>query len=81
MADVPLDFRKTRDRLSAIESAIRSGGTATDQMWLDAFNSLMTDLAQDRMANPTKNVPTEAQRQTQLERDLKKIANKPPLDQ
>jgi hypothetical protein len=77
MSEVALDFRKTRDRLLSIESAIRSGGTATDQMWLDAFNALLTDLAQDRRSNPPKSVQTDAQRQSQLANDLKKISRDP----
>ena len=74
MSEVPLDFKKTRDRLSAIESVVRGGSVASDQMWLDAFNSLLSDLANDRRANPAKSVPTEAQRHNQLSNDLKKIA-------
>jgi hypothetical protein len=77
MAEVALDFKKTRDRLSSIEAVVRGGGSASDQMWLDAFNALLSDLANDRMANPPKNVPTELQRQNQLTSDLKKIARNP----
>ena len=73
MADRALDFKKTRDRLSAIEAAIRENGSAGEKMWLDAFNALLTDLAHDREANPSPRVPSEAQRQNQLSSDLKKI--------
>ena len=73
MADHAYDFRKTRDRLLAIEGAIREKGVAGEKMWLDAFNALLSELAHDRNANPSPRTQTELERQSQLTKDLKKI--------